>query len=71
MISYGYLVGDREGEVLREFGLGRSWSLAKAIMIYHFLLGTTCTLLGWRQRVSHVTGVVTIVLSLVSRCIQG
>jgi len=70
-INFGYLVEDTEREVLRGFGLGRSWSVAKAVMIHCFLLGTICTFSGmgiwvWRQCDSPVTIFVTIVLGVVS-----
>lgn len=71
MSIYDYVVRGREREILREFGLGWSWSIAKATMIHCFLLGTICTFSGmgfwvWYQCASHVAGLVTIVLSLVS-----
>ena len=68
--SYGYFLEYSEREVLREFGLRRSWSVAKAVMIHCFILGTVCTFFGmgfwvWRQCVTQVAVVVTIFLSLV------
>jgi len=69
-ILYTYIVQDREREVLRRFGLGRSWSIAKATMNHCFLFGTICTFVGlgigvWYQHINYAAPVVTTALVLV------
>lgn len=61
---------DSERELLRKFGLGWSWSAAKDIMIFCFVLGTVCTFLGmgfwvWLRCVRQVAFVVTLCLIVV------
>jgi len=67
---YEYIVEDREWELLRDFGLGWSWSIAKVAMNCCFLFGTICTFVGlgigvWDQCSIYAAGVVTTALGLV------
>jgi len=69
-ILWGYLNEGGEQELLRRFGLGRSWSIANAAMIHCFIFGTICTFVGlgigvWYQCVNYAAGVVTTALVLV------
>jgi hypothetical protein len=64
-------VAGGEQEVLRQFGLGRSWSIARTGMVHCFLLGTVSTFAGmgvwvWSQCATFVAIFVTSVLGLVS-----
>jgi len=69
-VLYTYIEEDKERELLRGFGLGRSWSISKAAMTYCFLFGTICTFVGlgigvWYQHVNYAAAVVTTALVLV------
>jgi len=71
VMLYRYIEEDRERELLRNFGLGRPWSIATATMNYCFLCGTVCTFVGlgigvWYRCINFAAGViVTTALGLV------